>query len=247
MGARRCRAFPRAGPARRPDSGAARSWTRSRSRSCTRSWGSSRTRTDGGTCWCGGRASGRTDGRWRRRVSAVRPVFCFRFSPGGSAAPFPFRVQTTTRRRRGKRGPRGGGALAAAGKGPGIRDRGLLPRGPRGLPGAWKLIPACKNPVLAEHVTGCVGSCGSLLAVVRSPSSDVSSSGPLFPRRTLEGWRESRERQRSWERVWSASLMRSESPQAHLGEKEAQGGPCISSQFSDKRLQPGGPCSSANQ
>lgn len=55
--------FPRAGPARRPDPGVARSWTRSRSRSWTRSWGSSRTQTDSGTCWCGGRAGGRADGR----------------------------------------------------------------------------------------------------------------------------------------------------------------------------------------
>lgn len=64
-----------------------------------------------------GEADGRTDGRWRR-VNAAWPVFCFRFSRGGSAIPFPFRVQTTTRRRRGKRGPGGGCASAVAGKSP---------------------------------------------------------------------------------------------------------------------------------
>lgn len=133
--------FPRAGPARRPEPGAARSW----SRSWARSWGASRTRTDGGTCRCGGRADGRTDGQWRR-VSAARPVFCFRFSPGGSAVLFPFRVQTTTRRRRGKRGPREGGGERPSGSRVRCSRRGAR----RGLPGVWKLIPACKNPVWAK-------------------------------------------------------------------------------------------------
>lgn len=121
--------FPRAGPARRPEPGAARSW----SRSWARSWGASRTRTDGGTCRCGGRADGRTDGQWRR-VSAAGPCFVSVSPPAAPRSYFRFGFK----QRRG--GAAGSGAHGkVAGKGP--RDPGS------GAPAAGlaEASPACGN------------------------------------------------------------------------------------------------------